>query len=181
MTAIVGLVYEGRVYLGGDSASARGWTQTLLAEPKVHRTGPYVIGSSGSLRSLQLIRHAFTPPAPTVDLMSFMATTFVDAVRPVLKDGGWATKTNEQEMNTDSMFMVGVNGHLFQVDAAYAVCESTTGYMAIGCGDDFALGAMHATEGQPPKQRIRAALAAAAQFSMGVSAPFNIVSTKAGQ
>jgi hypothetical protein len=48
-------------------------------------------------------------------------------------------------------------------------------YDAVGCGADLALGAMFATEGMAPEQRIHAALAAASTFSAGVAPPFTIL------
>lgn len=178
MTAIVGLVHDGRVHIGGDSAGSAGHQLTVRADPKVFRTGPYVFGFTSSFRMGQLLRHAFDPPAPTVDLDRFMATTWVDAVRACLKDGGWAKKDAEQEQG--GCFLVGVTGRLFTVHSDYQIGEAACGYDAVGCGDEVALGALYATAGQPPKRRIRTALAAAEQHGAWVRGPFVIVSTRAG-
>ena len=81
MTAVAGLVHEGRVHLAADSAMTAGWALTISAHPKVFRVGPYVIGTSGSPRVAQLMRYALDVPEPLGDLHKFMATVFIDAVR----------------------------------------------------------------------------------------------------
>lgn len=179
MTAIVGLVHEDRVYIGGDSAGVAGYQVTVRRDPKVFRNGPYAFGFTSSFRMGQLLHHAFDPPAPTVDLDKFMSTTFVNAVRDCFKAGGYARKDSEQE--SAGTFLVGVNARLFEIGPDYQVGESVDPYDACGCGVDVLKGAMFASEGQPPKVRIRTALAAAERFSGGVCGPFTIVSTKAGQ
>jgi hypothetical protein len=111
VTAIVGLVHAGGVYVGGDSGSSDGWRESVRTDPKVFRNGHYLMGFTTSFRMGQLLHHAFTPPAPAGRLDRFMATTFIDAVRDCLKTGGFAQKTNEREAGGD--FLVGVAGHLF--------------------------------------------------------------------
>ena len=178
MTAIVGLIHGDRVYMGADSRSVRDWDQTPLIAPKIHRIGPYVLGTCGSLRSLQLVQYAFRPVEPSGDLTAFLATVFVADLQATLKNGGYATTVNDQEFNTDSMVMVGVHGRLFTIDAGYAVTESARSYAAMGSGEDLALGAMYVTDGQAPKHRIRQALSAAAEFNAGVGEPFTILSVR---
>lgn len=177
MTAIVGIAEGGRVYLGGDSACLSGWDLTLLEQGKVFSVGPYVMGCSGRHRGLQLVRYAFDPPAPTTDLPKFMATTFVDALRKCLKDGGQAEKVNERE-DGSPWILTGVNGRLFTVGSDYSVTESQLPYASTGCGSDLALGALYATEGEPVRKRLRTALKAAEKFSAGVRGPFLYMSTE---
>lgn len=176
MTAIAGLVDNGRVYLGGDSAGVAGLSLTVRADAKVFRNGPYVMGFTTSFRMGQLLRHAFKPPAPTADLPEFMCTTWVDAVRECLKAGGYAYKQNEQEFAGN--FLVGVGGRLFEIGRDYQVGEPADGYAAVGCAYELVLGSLYSTVGQPPKRRLRTALEAAEHFSGGVCAPFSYVSAK---
>lgn len=176
MTAIVGLVHDGRVYIGGDSAGIAGYQLTVRADQKVFRTDRYVFGFTDSFRMGQLIRYSFEPPAPVTRLDKFMATTFIDALRGCLKEGGYARKESEQE--SGGTFLVGVAGRLFRIGSDYQVGESVDAYDAVGSGDDLALGALYATPDRRPKERIRIALSAAERFSAGVRRPFTIVATK---
>ena len=177
MTAIVGIVKDGQVHIGGDSAGVSGWSLTVRADSKVFTTGPYVMGFTTSFRMGQLLRYALQPPTPSGDLEAFMATAFVDAVRDTLKNGGWARKESEREEG--GVFLVGVHGRLFCVESDYQVGEAVDGYAAIGCGNEIALGALHATAstGMRPRKRIKLALEAAERFSAGVRGPFAYVAS----
>lgn len=173
MTAVAGLVHDGRVYLGADSAASSGWSLTVRADEKVFTNGLYAMGFTDSFRMGQLLRYGLAPPTPPAahELPRFMATEFVDAVRECLKAGGYAVKNNEQE--SGGTFLVGARGRLFTVYRDYQVAESAAGFAAVGCGHELCLGALHATgRGQPPRRRLRTALEAAERFSAGVRGPF---------
>lgn len=173
MTCIVGVVHDGKVTIGGDSAGVAGMSITVRADRKVFVNGPYIMGFTTSFRMGQLLHRALVPPKPPrCGLEGFMVTTFIDAVRECLKEGGYAEKTNEAE--SGGSFLVGVRGHLFDIGPDYQVGIPADGYAAIGCGDDIAFGSLYATKGQPPKTRVKTALAAAAHHSAGVTGPFVI-------
>lgn len=183
MTAIVGLVHDGAVHIGGDSAGVAGYSLTVRADSKVFTNGPYVMGFTTSFRMGQLLRYALkgaelnpSRRRPLGDLEAFMATTFVDAVRDTLKAGGWATKDSEREEG--GTFLVGVRGRLFRIGDDFQVGETVDGYAAVGCGHELALGALYATarSRMAPQRRLRLALEAAERFSAGVRGPFAIVS-----
>ncbi len=178
MTAIAGLVHDGRVHLAGDSALTAGWALTISAHPKVFRAGPFVIGTSGSPRVAQLMRYTLQPPEPTGDPHRFMATGFVDAVRQALKDGGAATKESERESTGSSFALVGFAGRLFEIQSDYQVSESADGCAAIGSGFEPCLGALYATRGVAPRRRLQVAMEAAELLSAAVRGPFVFVSTK---
>lgn len=180
MTCIAGIVYDSTVYLAGDSAGCSGWDLTVRADPKVFTSGSYVMGFTTSFRMGQLLRYAFSPPEPEAgDLHRFMCTSFTDALRQCLKDGGWAERDKEREAG--GTFLVGTHGRLFIFNSDYQVAEPADPYAAVGCGAAYALGALHATEGGKitPQRRLDGALAAAERFSNGVRGPFAHVSTTA--
>lgn len=180
MTCIVGLLagpglVAGKgVVIGGDSAGVAGYLTVVRADPKVFRTGPFLIGYTSSFRMGQLLRFRLSVPArhPDVDVFQFMVTTFVDAVRDCLKAGGCAEVNNAVE--SGGTFLVGYAGRLFEIDGDYQVGEPADGYAAVGGGAELALGALHATADRPADERVQAALAAAAYFSTGVRPPFVI-------
>jgi ATP-dependent protease HslVU (ClpYQ) peptidase subunit len=174
MTCIVGLVDEGKVYIGGDSAAVSGLSLTIRKDKKVFRNGDFLIGGTTSFRMLQLLHYAFVPPAydASTDLEKYMATAFVDALRECLKAGGYATKEKEQE--SGGVFLVGFQGHLFCIYSDYQVQEALSGYDACGSGDDVALGVLYATPDLHPRKRIELALQGAEQHNGGVRAPFYV-------
>lgn len=176
MTCIAGLVHNGRVWMGGDSASVAGWDLTIRTDSKVFIKGPCLIGFTTSWRMGQLLRYRFTPPEhpPGMDDHEYMSTLWIDAVRETLKAGGFARKDNEVEHG--GVFLVGYRGRLFKVDSDYQVGEAFLGFDAVGCGDQAARGALYATRniGLSPYDRLEMALDAAEQLSAGVRRPFII-------
>lgn len=159
MTAIVGLVHNGIVHLGGDSAGVSGYSFTT------------------SFRMGQLLRWSFEAPEQKDDLERFMSTVFIDTVRETLKTGGWLKKDSERDEG--GTFLVGVAGRLFRVESDFQVGEAADGFDATGCGFDIALGALHATARTRigPQRRLRLALEAAERFSAGVRGPFAYADT----
>lgn len=178
MTCIVGLVHEGVVYIGADSAGVAGYSLTVRADAKAFTNGPFIMGFTGSIRMGQLLRYQLSPPRrfPGEDLQQYMVNDFVDAVRACLKNGGYASKLNEVEEG--GTFLVGCEGALCTVFSDYQVAVSVDGYAAVGSGHDIAKGVLYATPGLPPEQRVLMALQAAERFNAGVRGPFHIVSTE---
>lgn len=177
MTCIAGVVAKGRVYLRGDSAGAAGVQLVLRRDEKVFRTGPFVMGFTSSYRMGQVLRYAFTPPAPPTQdggLMRYMATAFVDSLREALKTAGWARVESGQELG--GVFLVGVHGRLFRVDGDFHVGEPRDAFDAVGSGADLARGALFATHAMAPNPRVRMALRAAERGNTDVRGPFRVVS-----
>lgn len=175
MTCIAAVAHDGKVYIGGDSAGVGGYGLTVRADVKVFRNGPYVFGFTSSFRMGQLLHHALKAPKPEGNLDRFLCTKFVDAVRECLKTGGFASST--YGVDEGGTFLVGVQGRLFVVESDFQVGEAASGYDAVGCGSDLALGVLHLSGRQQmaPRSRVRLALEAAETHSAGVRGPFRIV------
>lgn len=174
MTCIVAVADEGRVWVGGDSAGVSGWSLHVRADEKVFSNGPFVMGFTSSFRMGQLLRYCLVPPEkdPESDLDRYMVTSFVDAVRKCLKDGGFARKKEESE--SGGTFIVGIGGSLFVVEDDYQISKQACGYAAVGSGDQIAAGALYASKHLEPEKRIVMALEAAEAHSSGVRGPFVI-------
>lgn len=174
MTCIIGAVEKGKVYMGGDSATASGWEVRAAQGPKVFRTGPFLIGITGYIRVAQLLQHEFIPPERNgQSVMKYMCTSFVSSVREVFKQGGYATiKDSKEEGGT---FLTGWEGHLYLVDSNFQVTEFRDGYNAIGSGSTYALGAYRASTNLEPRARILQSLKISAYFSGSVMGPFKVL------
>lgn len=183
MTCIVAFAAEGRVWMGGDSAGVAGYSLTQRSDQKVFLNGGYLFGFTSSFRMGQLLRYRFTPPRrhPDDDLLKFMSTEFVDAVRDTLKTYGFGKTVNGEE--TGGTFMVACEGQIFKVEGDYQVGKSIHAFDACGCGEDIALGVMLALDETevPPDLIVQRALQAAETFSAGVRGPFTIVSIDAAK
>ena len=134
------------------------------------------MGFTTSFRMGQLLRYRLNPPRrhPADDINQYMVVDFINAVRECLKAGGWASKKEETERG--GTFLVGYSGQLFTIDSDYQVGQPKDGFAAVGFGEDVALGALFATQGQDdPRERVLTALRAAERFSAGVRGPFHVL------
>jgi ATP-dependent protease HslVU (ClpYQ) peptidase subunit len=177
MTCIAGVVHKGKVWIGGDSAGVcDDHSLTVRSDRKVFVNGDFIMGFTTSFRMGQLLNHSFVPPQRHADqdVMRFMVTDFVNAVRECLKTGGYAERENEVE--SGGTFLVGYKGRLFMIGGDYQVGEAIDGFDAVGCGSDIAKGSLYASAKLEPRKRIEMALRAAERFSGGVRAPFHYVS-----
>jgi ATP-dependent protease HslVU (ClpYQ) peptidase subunit len=182
MTCIVAIAQGGTVYMGADHAASDDKSGWILSrkDPKVFKVGQYGIAFTDSFRMGQILQYSWVPPKYTSTktnsgLDKFMRTKFVDSVKQAFKDNGYGTIGGSEE-DTGGIFIVGVEGRIFTIDEDFHVGENVVNYMAEGSGGMFALGALHATKNQKnPKMRLKAALEAAAEFSMSVSAPFTYI------
>jgi hypothetical protein len=183
MTCIIGIEHPGGVLIGGDSAASAEQSIIVRTDAKVFATGPYAIGFTDSYRMGQLLRYKLNPPLPTAedldDLDRFMATSFVDAVRHVLMEGGYAKISENREEGGD--FLVGIAGRLYAIEGDFQMGRNAAGYEALGSGRDLALGSLHTSAefDLTPKDRAQYALSAASEFNTGVSPPFVIFNAPA--
>lgn len=184
MTAIVAIANEdqGSVWMGGDSHSADpsiGRNQ-VRNDPKVWKFGPFVMGISGSVRQAQIMQYHFTPKDPGEDVMKYMVTKFVPELRDVLGKGQLAE--DEPESPLPGGVLVGVRGHVYEIQADYQVVDNADSFWSIGAASEYCLGALHAliytsdcTTFAAPKVAIAIALGAASKYSMFASEPYTMV------
>lgn len=181
MTCVIAIKSNGIVYMGADSAGSNLYTTRMRIDPKIYMVGAFMFGFTTSFRMGQLLGHSFVAPDrdPRVSTEKYMTTKFIDAVRTCLKDGGYASKVNENE--SGGVFLVAYEGRVFRIDSDYQVGEGALSYEAVGCGEDIAMGSLYTTAGGSlsPVERIDVALKAAAAFSCGVEGPFMQMQTAA--
>jgi hypothetical protein len=177
MTAIAGIVEDGKVWIGGDSAGVGGLSMTTRSDPKVFVNGEFVFGYTSSFRMGQLLEHEFSPPTPYEGQngMAYMVKRFIPGIRELMKTGGYQINHNGQEQG--GTFLVGYRGHLYAVQDDYQVCRVLQPYHACGCGRDIVLGSLYTTSDldMGPEERIRKALDAASEFSAGVRGPYAVL------
>jgi ATP-dependent protease HslVU (ClpYQ) peptidase subunit len=177
MTCIAGIVDKGKVYIGGDSLGNNSGSIVGLVGGKVYHNGEFLIGGCGAHRLNNLVRYSFEPPTPAeeVDLDEYMATAFVDELRSCLTDGGYIC-IEEKKESIEGMLMVGFRARLYVIDGQFAAVRPLDNFAAIGSGSDIALGALFATKGGKPEERLKVALEAAEHLDDSVRSPFHIES-----
>jgi ATP-dependent protease HslVU (ClpYQ) peptidase subunit len=174
MTCIIGMVNEGKVYIGGDSAGVSGYSIQIRGDVKVFRNGPFVMGFTSSFRMGQLLQYVFEPPAHPEGMedMKYMVSVFIPAIRECFKNGGFQKSKDSQDHG--GSFIVGYKGRMYEVEGDYQVAIVTDNITAIGCGSDIALGSMHSLGHLYPKERIKKALEIVVHLNSGVRPPFVI-------
>jgi len=176
MTCIIGVVEKGQTYIGGDSALSTSGTWEVRASklPKVFRIGKFIIGFTGSPRLGQLLRYYLEihPQGDETD-EAYIVQTVIEAARKIFKEHGFAKV--EDNVEEGGNFLLGYKGRLWWVDYAFSLCELTDSLDALGCGREYALGAMRALENLPPRERILKALEIAEHFSGALKRPFLVL------
>ncbi len=194
MTCIVGAIdYENNnVIIGGDAAAVAGLNVKSVRQPKVFKKGDFVFGCTTSFRMMQLIQYQMTSfenievsnssilkhSSANFELYGFMCTTFVDELRKCFKTGGFSKIINNSE-EEGGVFLVGYKNRLFVIYGDYNVSEPLDGFFAVGCGSDFALGAIKSliSEDANIQDVLLKALEVSVHFSGGVRGPFSFVNT----
>jgi ATP-dependent protease HslVU (ClpYQ) peptidase subunit len=176
MTCIVGLIDNGEVFVGGDSAAVTELDVSVRLDKKVFIKDSMIFGFTSSFRMGQLLQYSLIVPKQKKgqDDMEYLTCDFVDAVRNLYKKKGFMKISGEKE--SGGTFILGYKEQLFVVDSDFQVGIPAEGFAAVGCGANYSLGSLHTTAALnlPPQNRVELALEAAAAFSGGVLPPFNI-------
>lgn len=185
MTVIAGCVEKrsGKVWIGGDSAGtddSGAMLQAIHTEPKVFTVpnrgaSRMLIGFTTSWRMGQLLRYKLTLPEhpPDMDDHAYLCVRFADTARTLFRENGIVYRDHDRDYG--GQFLIGYRSRLYCFQSDFAVSERAEGYDAVGCGQAFALGAMHASD-LDGKARVMVGLRAAECFSAGVAGPFVVKS-----
>jgi hypothetical protein len=187
MTAVVALIHENKVLLGGDAAASDDKSGLIFSrvDPKVFRVGQFGIAFVDSFRMGQILQYNWIPPIykPTAgfkNLDKFMRTKFIESVKEAFKEQGYGNQTagSTEDGDEGGIFIISVqnSGRIFVMDTDFHIGEADLQYMAEGAGQELALGSLFSTTSiKTPRKRVRMALEAAAKFNMSVRPPFTII------
>ena len=171
MTAILGVEYDGKVYLGGDSASSIGDTVIPNPDPKVWCAHGVVMGAAGTAIHCQQLRYLLKVKSyrRSESPEKWLASSFIPAVAET-----FGIKTPGTE--SDCHILIGVGGRLFGIFDDLGL-SAVGPVFAVGSGGDMALAAWDALPMAVEKihMRIKAALTVPARRLTSVSKPFHIV------
>ena len=175
MTCIVGIAYEGTVYIGSDRGASDGDSILSMCRPKVHVKQDWIFGYAGDLGTAQLLEFADLPILEEdEDPYKVLRLDVVEELRSLIESHG--TMPNDKEDNSAS-FLIGAKGRLFELSTSdWSVVEVYE--TAIGSGGTFALGSLHTTSQFPvalPTYRIEQALNAAITLSPTCQGPTDIL------
>jgi len=184
MTVIIAYKEHGKVYMGGDAGATSGSSTRASKLEKVFTIGDeFLIGYTSSFRMGQIIEHCFKPPnyKEGASIQKYLVSSFVPKLTAVLENHNFLVfKDNEAIGGT---FLLGFKGKIFEIGSDMQVNEFKENYHAVGSGERYALGALHAMSHDSkivPKERLTAAFEASAHFTNSVCGPFTIKSVDAG-
>lgn len=183
MTVIVGFVKDRAVWMGGDTQGSNGWEKMNRVDKKVFERHGIIYGFTSSYRMGQILQYHSTKVAiDKEDVFGSVVTKLVPMWKKILIEHGFAKTENGAV--TGGVFMVGIGNRLFTIDSDMQVAESRDKYAAVGCGAQYALGAMHiqtmyGVDGDHrdmhPEEYVRHAIEAAMKFSNGCGGSIDVI------
>lgn len=196
MTCIVAITDGQNLVFGADSiGEGPKPKQQIRKDPKIFTVGHFLIGFTTSFRMGQVLMHAELPTPPMTrdadKAHRFMVRELVPAARGLMEAGGFARSISvtqpegyqETRHAMGGTFVVGFDGHLFEVQADYSVAMLETPYTAIGAAQLPALGALSATVDLdlPLEERASLALQAAERHTTSCCRPFRFLRQAASE
>lgn len=194
MTTIVGIQGDTYALVATDSrissfdSSGMAFQVTTLGAgtSKIASNGKYILGAAGDVRAINILHHAFNPPAPPANafgkrLDQFITRQFIPSLRSCFEEQGYAVperETAEHIAEQGSTLIVLVHGTIYIIEGDYSWTSDNNGIYAIGTGSSYALGALQTLAGgkkltvQQAKTVANKALTIASKFDPYTGAPF---------
>lgn len=139
MTCIAAVIDKHGVgHIASDSIGASGQDKNLYKNHKVFKKGDFLFGYTSSFRMGQLLEHGLQMPdrKPNQLLDDYIYNDFIEAVRKLLKQNGYARVDNNQEWI--GTFLIVAEGRIFKVQDDLAVLEPENNFATCGSGEDYA-------------------------------------------
>jgi len=179
MTCLVALEHEGISYLGCDSFMGNSFSRDQIDRPKFFTKGDrFVIGFAGDIRGAQIVAHnlKFRKRKPNEEEESYLVTEVSKKLHTAFTKAG-INLSEDPHNDSGTCFLICLNGKIFVLQTNFSVIRSSHGYMAIGVGGDFALGALAAMESSnlDPKEKVQKSLEIATNLSPQVCGPYHII------
>lgn len=145
MTTIIGIQADDHCLIAADSRTTsdggRPYSHPQVA--KVTKRGKFIIAGAGTVMPCDTIQHIWKPPAVPAnkkDMYHFMVTDVAPSIRNCLKDNGYERSKDSDDY--DFLFLIALNGVIYEMDDSYAVYLRDDGFYGIGSGSSYAIGAL---------------------------------------
>lgn len=187
MSVVVAIKEGKKVYIGVDSQVTKGGTRTTLKNPnnyKVWRVpnAPHcLMAQVGNFRDSNVVRlmdHLITDYniyRKHIDYEFIVKKVVPDIVYELKKYG--MLKDDKYVECMDSAFIFAYRDQLYMICRDLSVIEIDD-YVAMGSGEDQAIGSLLSTEGEEPKERIVKAIKASAAADIYVDYPIILTDTE---
>src|SRR3972149_571103 len=128
--------------MDASPSPGEGWNMRIVITPKVFRKQSLLIGYTWSFRMGQIIQYA--PNLPELSEhpsnYAYLIESFVPFIRSAFKDAG--NLKIEDSVEEGGVFLVGIRGEIYEIQSDFSAYRAIDGFMAIGCGFAYALGAL---------------------------------------
>ena len=190
MSVVVAIKENNKVYIGVDSQVTKGGTRTTLKNPhnyKVWRVpgAPHcLMAQVGNFRDSNVVRLMdrlvtdYNIFRQHVDYEFVVKKVVPDIVEELKKYG--MLKDDKYIECMDSAFIFAFENQLYMIGRDLSVIEIDD-YVAMGSGEDQAIGSLLSTEGEKPKERIVKAIKASAAADIYVDYPIILTDTENGE
>ena len=187
MSVVVAIKKDGKVYLGADSQVTRGGTRSTLKNPnnykiwKVDGVDHCLMGHVGAVRDANIIR-LMSGAISNYDVVmnyidyGFVVKRIVPEIVSELKNAGYL-KDDQYLEHMESRFLFIYKDQLYTINTDGCVLE-VDDYVAIGSGEDQAIGSLLSTEDEEPKTRIIKAIKASAASDIYVDYPIIVTDSE---
>jgi hypothetical protein len=171
MTAIVGLVHDNIIYIGGDRAATDQDIILSGAAPKIGLRNGFIYGYAGTYGIGQLIELIDLPPLEG-DSFKYIKTYIVPELKKYIE------LYAKDSIDNGTQWIIGCHSpegaRLYELCSEdWGVCEITI--TAIGTGNTFCLGSLYSTIDKDPIDRVGLALGAAITYSPHCQGPIDIL------
>lgn len=179
MTAIVGVEWEGSVYLGGERliSDSTGRIGELGSSKLFSLSNGCIAGGCGSLRAGQMLEHIISPLPkirPKEEALKYIVRLATHIGSHLSQQIGFV----DNEGGTAGEFLLGFRGRLYRFDYHGCVETARLPYQAIGSGGQVCIGALGILMQSPtfdPVAGITEALNLASIHAVGVGPPRDIM------
>lgn len=172
MSCVVGIVENGIIYMGADTAATSEYEIRTFRE-KIFLNRSVIVGYCGSIRPGQLLSPGqWTPPVSIGD--------FPNSLRKTFNDGGCLKNGEGGGDYINCEFLFGYKKQIFEIGSDFHIIHPIENYTAVGSGRPYALGSLYETSKvqMTPEERIQKALECSSFFCPDVREPFIIYSTE---
>lgn len=181
MTLLVGVATRKGVWIGADSGSVADSYAVSVPEPKVWNTGKgWIAAVAGDWRALELVKHTVDWPAPPRSVHEAHRVVAIDVLDEIGKafaargfDGGESDEDGAKWwllLGTRTASRAPV---MFYVEANHPEQHRQ---IAVGMGEQFAMGVLAANTERAPEARVRHALTATREHYGCLLPPFRVES-----
>ena len=190
MSVVVAIKEGNKVYIGADSQVTKGGTRTTLKNPnnykvwRVEGVKHCIMGHVGNFRDTNIVRcmdrlvtdyNVFCGHVGYEFVVKKIVPDIVDELKRygMIKDDKYVEHLDSEFIFAfrDQLYLIGMDKSVIEIDD----------YVAMGSGEDQAIGSLLSTEGEDPKERIVKAIKASAAADIYVDYPIILTDTENGE